>query len=70
MNYLTNSDVAILRQMVADYLNRSLNDPIRLNPDSSYKVGEDQQAPDVYVAYPQTSDGIPALLRESTGTGT
>jgi len=70
MNYLTNSDVAILRQMVADYLNRSLNQPIRLNPDSSYKVGEDQQAPDVYVAYPQTSDGIPALLPAGTGTGT
>lgn len=70
LHLLTDAEIAILRDVIAERKNRRVNTPSRPSGERSYSEGEDHQAPEVYIAYPP-SGGIPALVRgEGTGTGT
>lgn len=53
--FLTDSDVAILKRMIADVKQLRVNAPVQDQEESIH------QAPEVYVAKPQSAEGIPAL---------
>lgn len=66
------SDRALLQELLDERRVRRGNVPNRPPTEQTWAEGEDHQAPEVYIARPQTSDGIPRLLPTdgSTGTGT
>ena len=68
----TNNDLQTLRQMAHDHQMNPQNTPSRPPTEHSWSDQEDHQAPEVYIAKPQTSAGIPKLLQTdgTTGTGT
>jgi len=65
-------DLAILKQMAHEYRSGRKNTESRPPTEHTWSEGEDHQAPETYVAKPQTSAGIPKLLPtdDTTGTGT
>jgi len=58
---LTEKDGELLRALLAAERKRLRNTPPRLSSERSSDEGEDHQAPEVYVAFPQEETGIPAL---------
>ena len=68
----TDRDFRTLQQMAHDWRTNPQNTPSRPPTEHSWSDQEDHQAPEVYVARPQTSAGIPKLLQTdgTTGTGT
>lgn len=65
-------DRAIIQELVDERRVRRGNVPNRTTTEHTWSEGEDHQAPEVYIAKPQTSAGIPPLLPTdgTTGTGT
>ena len=67
---LSTQDVAILQQLISIHKGQLANTPSRPPTERSWDEAEDHQAPEVFIAKPQTSGGIPRLLPAGTGTGT
>lgn len=63
-------DRVILQDLINVRKRQLQNTPSRPPTERSWDETEDHQAPEVYVAKPQTSAGIPALLEASIGVGT
>ncbi len=65
-------DRVILQDLINIHKGQLQNTPSRPPTERSWDEAEDHQAPEVYIAKPQTSAGIPKLLPTdgSTGTGT
>lgn len=57
-------DIKLLKEMATAFKGGRSNSPSRTSD-----VTDDPQAPDVYIAYPQETTGIPAL-QDAVGTGT
>ena len=69
MHFLSDSEVALLQRLLDVHRGQLGNMPSRPPTERSWDEGEDHQAPEVYIAYPQTHAGIPVLLSAGTGTG-
>jgi len=67
---LSDSDVAVLKGVLADVNDLRENTPSRPPQERAYAEAEDHQAPETYIAYPQTSAGIPALSGTTPGKAT
>ena len=67
---LSTTDVALLQHVIDKERRDRVNLPPRPPMERSFSEAEDHQAPEVYVAKPQTDAGIPKLLPSGTGTGT
>lgn len=65
--YFTEDEVRILQRVIDRERRQTINVPTRQSADR-WDAGEDHQAPEVYVALPQTSAGIPAS-EETYATG-
>ncbi len=65
-------DRVILQDLINIHKGQLGNTPSRPPTERSWDEAEDHQAPEVYIAKPQTSAGIPKLLPtdDTTGTGT
>lgn len=64
-------DRALLQELLNQHRLERDNAPSRPPTEHTWSEGEDHQAPEIYVAKPQTSDGIPQLLRaDPSGTAT
>jgi hypothetical protein len=73
MYYLSDADVALLQRVINDHKGKREAPPRQGTLDQNWSAGEDHQAPEVYVAKPQTNQGIPKLLPtdgSETGTST
>jgi hypothetical protein len=72
LSALSDQDVAILQDLINIHKGQLGNTPSRPPTERSWDEAEDHQAPEVYIAKPQTSAGIPKLLPTdgTTGTGT
>lgn len=70
MFHLNDNDLAILQKVLNDAKGQREEPPRQGTLDQSWNAGEDHQAPEVYIAKPQTSDGIPKLLPTDGTTGT
>lgn len=70
LSALSDEDVAILQELINIHKGQLGNTPSRPPTERSWDEAEDHQAPEVYIAKPQTSAGIPKLLETGTGTGT
>lgn len=68
----SDQDRMILQELIDIHKGRLGNTPGRPPTERSWDETEDHQAPEVYIAKPQTSAGIPKLLPTdgTTGTGT
>lgn len=62
----SDDDLGLLRDLIRDKREGRLNTPYRARFTDSMSDLESPQSPEVYIAYPQDSDGIPAL---TAGTG-
>lgn len=68
----SDQDRKIIQDLIDKHKGQLGNTPSRPPTERSWDEAEDHQAPEVYVAKPQTSAGIPKLLATdgTTGTGT
>lgn len=67
LRIFSDDDMRLLQDLVRDKREGRLNAPYRSRHTDSMSDLESPQAPEVYIAYPQESTGIPALTR---GNGT
>lgn len=58
----TDQQIALIQEVLDKVKNTRATIPSRPPMERSFTEGEDHQAPETYVAYPQTSAGIPKLL--------
>ena len=65
---LTENDRRVIKELVRKSEEQRVNPPSRPSQDPT--VGEDHQAPEVYIAKPQSSSGIPALSSSTPGKDT
>lgn len=68
INFLSDEDITILQEVILERKNN--RNYQRSATESSWNSREYHPSPETYVAYPQTSAGIPKLLPSGTGTGT
>lgn len=63
----TDAEIELLKQLVSTVENSAKNPANRTGIDP-LGINEDHQAPETYIAYPQTADGIPAMSGTTPGT--
>lgn len=59
----SDSDLRLLKNLIALFRDNRFNIPLKSKFDDSFAGEEDHQAPEVYIARPQTAEGIPGLIR-------
>ena len=70
MYFLSDADIQVLQKLLDAHRGQLGNTPNRPPTEHSWSEGEDHQAPEVYIAKPQTVAGIPKLLPAGIETGT
>ena len=68
LHFLSDNDVRILQGVIDAVKGGRINTPSRPPHERSFSDREDHQAPETYIALPQSEDGIPGLVA-TTGTG-
>jgi hypothetical protein len=66
VNFLTNADVALLKEMANQLRSGRFNTPSKSTAESAFALAEDYQAPETYIAKPPAG-GIPAVTGTTPG---